>query len=98
MTHETKHTPAPWKLGASKTTVVGGEGDYAIAACATQYPPDESPEANAAHIVRCVNSYKDLLYALENITDHYHSKDGDMKLMRHFIAEADKAIAKARGE
>lgn len=48
-------------------------------------------------IVRLAAAAPDLLEALENIVDHHNSKDGDMKMLRHFILEGQKAITKATG-
>ena len=61
-----KHTPEPWEVGASRTSVVyaNGQKSKVIARMTTNemivrnaFEVDE-PEANAARIVACVNAMK----------------------------------------
>lgn len=66
--NETKHTPTPWKcvdgdIGneTTKEGVVFHEGIYGKTV--------EQAEANAAHIVRCVNAHDGLVRALRTIAD-----------------------------
>lgn len=89
-----KHTPTPWQIGAEKPCAiysktarikVGETAPYAI----TDSPAiplansDEEMEANAAHIVKCVNLHDELVEAL--IACDYRDKYKDL-------------IARAKGE
>lgn len=101
-----KHTPAPWKITMSGRTPEGSAhkhqiGDYnsrtiAYAYCQITDKKDQTFHEHNAN-ARLITAAPELLEALENIIDHYNSKDGDMKLLRHFISEGEKAITKARG-
>jgi hypothetical protein len=76
MTQATKHTPTPWKVmrrdsgwdikaGSREVAVVFSRGD-------------DVQQANAAHIVRCVNSHEALVQALveldSNLENHQESE------------------------
>lgn len=75
------HTPTPWRIGHRKNLVVASKNTAStvkrtsVAHCMFTHSdspnkslpgPDEC-EANAAHIIRCVNSHAALCAALEKI-------------------------------
>lgn len=91
MNTQAKHTPTPWYLLPARTLVnIKGPGGWQIG----QIPMDE--KANAAFIVRAVNSHEELLEAckrfLESSPCKNGCKKGDMTCDSRF---AEKAIAKA---
>ena len=64
-----EHTPTPWKVGAKHTIgFVSVEDDQS---CGMTIPFIDvygtNPEANAAHIVKCVNMHDELVEALDNL-------------------------------
>lgn len=68
-----KHTPTPWEVGTDE------DGNVAvIKGCSFLtyvFPTDlgfeeGTPEANAAHIVKCVNMYDELVEVLQWISDN----------------------------
>jgi hypothetical protein len=72
---KTQHTPTPWKVGMVRPELIIS-GEYpknpAIAEAllhdwdtSNPWITHEMQKANAAHIVHCVNSYDELLAALE---------------------------------
>ena len=62
-----KHTPTPWRISPySKGSIIDADG-VAIASSVMFYRTAEEAAANAAHIVYCVNTYPDLVKALETI-------------------------------
>jgi hypothetical protein len=73
MTTQTKRTPTPW---VNSIANISG-GDYGIASCHNPFnktkfgitPELEAAEANAAHIVKCVNAHDDLVEAIKAIVD-----------------------------
>lgn len=69
----TNHTPTPWTNDNGR---IRGERGFAVADILWQNPstsPDgmkagsAAAEANAAHIVRCVNTHDELIYALDRL-------------------------------
>lgn len=83
---ETEHTPTPWRLGRRSAydalTVIETADDY-IADC-TDMIGSERDEANAAYIVKAVNSYAAMVEALHALgmvalqTDEY-SRNADLR-------------------
>lgn len=90
-----KHTDTPWQLFDS-SSVIAVDQHRAIAICSNVGGiDDQQSKANAAHIVRCVNSHDELVKALELIANQ--SRDGDIPqqvVRMQRIARA--ALAKAR--
>ncbi len=87
-----KPTPGPWDR-AGIDVGVAGRDDFRIAHCDGCDGEDElsfdENAANAAHIVKCVNSHDDLLSALESLM--WELEDGDN------LKRARAAIKKASG-
>ncbi len=74
----TNHSPTPWILQAEKnmfkglTTHISTEDGYAIADMAVNYSSIDSEiehEANAAHIVKCVNEREELLKTFKEVLE-----------------------------
>lgn len=78
MTNETKHTPIPWEVATDedgRVAVIKGCSFLTYA-----FPTDlgfetGSPEANAAHIVKCVNMHDELVEALKEVHDWFMADD-----------------------
>lgn len=64
------HTPVPWRAGTEFTFVIAGRDDDPIPIADTDYdiasPDYETAKANAAFIVRAVNSHAALVSALRD--------------------------------
>lgn len=97
----TGHSPSPWQVNFSDEPYGDIEvkgGNRSIAKLWLDDAPvhdyNEQQRANA----RLISAAPDLLEALENLVDNYRTKDGCMKTLKHFINEAEKAIAKAEGK
>ncbi len=97
-----KHTPTPWHLrdGATNGEVHVCAPGRTIAVCDAR-PPNEC-EANAEFIVKAVNSYDDMLEALEALVKYVDalndvSDEGGLTLCDEYD-NAVAAIAKAKGE
>lgn len=60
------HTPTPWTYGTHGAGFIVGSDDEFIAQTWDKYELDfKNAEANAAHIVKCVNNHDELVKALE---------------------------------
>ena len=98
------HTPTPWNLGYTGRCILreipgmcDGEDGYAVAITSAHslLTPSEA-KANAAFIVRAVNSHDALVRALEEMIEVYWG-DGDGELPEpHCIQNARAALASAR--
>lgn len=89
------HTPTPWRVDPKRALrVVAGEDDT-VATTGQQGNMRDQWEANAAHIVLCVNSHDALVEALTKILNC----PGDVNIQPalNYIREtARAALAKAR--
>ena len=91
MTQETKHTPAPWKLH-NATNIVGCGAGYDLI--------DQTEGEDIVHrtFIECIANARliaaapDLLEALEALRGACMAKHPSL------LEQADKAIARARGE
>jgi len=102
-----KHTPTPWKVQphdgwmANKLPpieILGADGR--VVACNTSYYPTPISEANAAFIVKAVNSHTALVEALTAIhrravafKPELDSYDDMRRDLRHIEATAARALA-----
>ena len=59
------HTPGPWKVSQTGKFVMHSRPGTVLNVC-------EASEADAAHIVRCVNSHEELLTALKSAAKVIH--------------------------
>ena len=101
---ETKHTPTPW------IHLEGGDGHFSITGDGKEvaFTPPDYPfvhaRANAAHIVRCVNSHDDLLAACQEASTRLQmclklcSLDSTKDDVRAHIEICRSAIAAATKE
>ncbi|MGU3399261.1 hypothetical protein ACLBWS_05880 [Brucellaceae bacterium D45D] len=99
MAEQAKHMSAPWRVfnfcGFHIGTVKTGE-----AICSMRRSEEEG-EANAAHIVRCVNSHDAMVEALEDarneLWDAHHSHMSEEDFNKQF-GNIDAALRLAKGE
>lgn len=100
MPNNAKHSPLPWVIGTAVPDTVFDADHRGVASCARLL----NDEANAALIVRAVNSHADLLAALEwamgTIQPPIHDGENGNPLSSYGAeyAAARAAIAKAKGE
>lgn len=103
---ETKHTPTPWYLADDDDCrICCPEEDVCTADThRDEYSPDEDEAiANAAFIVRAVNSHDALVEALQSLLDETLNCVDDGTLPRDAVdnnagvKKARTALAKARG-
>lgn len=92
----TKHTPTPtpWATGIQGDIFKDGYGD--IANCT-----NSNAHANAAHIVRCVNSHEALVEALEILSNWDFTpflQECEKPAYAANIVKAREALALAKGE
>lgn len=101
---DTRWTPTPWE--AIGKAVYAADGTEVVHAC-----KGEDPEANAARIIRAVNSHDDLCEALEPFAASEPAvgipvpmRDGETGELQYSVLcpgdfeKAHAALAKARGE
>jgi hypothetical protein len=96
------HTPTPWKLrhNGLNAYIVGGPDDFP---CANMPGQGITNEANAAHIVKCVNAYAPMMEALktlrascqEALSDDWNRTDDGFEAM---IESIDDALRAAEGK
>jgi hypothetical protein len=103
-----KHTPTPWRVvdehpQHANYEIMGGDQRYPLGlAQICRYSEDELGEehaANAAHIVHCVNTYPELVKALEKAVDEYGKPGGPWNVPNEpgtWIEIARAALAKAK--
>lgn len=78
-----EHTPTPWHTGSTEHTELvmafKDNSECVLAELDTDDVSMEETSANAAHIVKCVNAFPDLVKALETILNFSDSEmaDGD---------------------
>lgn len=82
------HSPLPWGLGDLGGVVVAGEN--AIANCYVGRDTDNE-EANAAFIVRCVNSHEALVEALRESRKHVAASAEAIHLLDGFGPRTEQA-------
>lgn len=77
------HTETPWKK-ASYNLIRGPHGEpiASTAGFALPRPCDEQVEANTNHILRCVNSYDELVSRLDNLISAIEEHAGDSEEIR----------------
>lgn len=96
-----KHTPTPWQTAVSSSEILDIKaGKVVIAAVYGRHAhngghpiPTEEAQANAAHIVRCVNCFDELLAAAKLIymdaSMTFNRERPSMKATRDAIAKAE---------
>lgn len=88
--------------------ICNANGEHIAVGIGAGYDAYETNKANAAHIVRCVNTHDDLVAALDALhkagEDHMRHVPGDSDFARsnaefyRALDTARAALAKARGE
>lgn len=93
---KTTHTPTPWE---AESDSVWHEDFGRVALLAAPHHPDgeKIASANAAHVVKCVNSHDALVEALEHVMAmHDDAYLRDHEEWAHIVADARTALAKAK--
>ena len=101
----TQHTATPWdNIESNNSRLIHIEGglenlEAQGAPIATMTGNRETAKANAAHIVKCVNSYRELIMALKFAKDQviYGDIHNNHDAKRHLIEQIDAAL-KLAGE
>lgn len=101
---ETKHTPTPWYLGMQPATIFASSvNGIDPRICQTDGGANNTmkeAKANAAFIVRAVNSHDELVAAIQTVIDCHN--EGDFydrgRKVHHLIGDLKFRVAKARGE
>jgi len=107
MSETAKHTPGPWFVDEDDPhSLYAPDGDadpWFVAEAAYDCGPDVSGKANAAHIVKCVNAYDELVGALQRaewalgvlIEERFGKKHKDNPLPGSDLAAIRTALLKA---
>ena len=69
-----QHTATPWAVdavGPHQDDIINDETGFSIARMSWAGPNSAVSKANAAYIVRCVNSHEALVAALEDMINRY---------------------------
>ena len=97
-----KHTPTPWQVNDQRKSGWMDNSIYITGNhnLAKLYDDYKQAEANAAHIVKCVNLHDELVTALEKIALDLDGKiqAADIEDLSFALNTAKDAIAKARVE
>ncbi len=90
------HTPTPWSIGQFDQVSIDGKGT-ADSICVKGFSLSHSPEAkaNAAFIVRAVNSHEELVQALVTVV---HMLKQESVPSVHQTDQWESLIAKAEGK
>jgi hypothetical protein len=93
-TETAQHTPTPWDIvqfdDEDKPIIIGPNGDERIAVM----QGNEPSEANAQHIVHCVNLHDELVQALETGLEFWNDEDGDN--LSEWREQAKQVLAKTK--
>src|SRR5208282_3626924 len=103
MTTKQAHTPTPWQVNltspnAGTFKLTDADGEFISYLARSRYHDDrEDPEAeaDAAHIVHCVNTHDALVAALRSLHDAWGA---DSKTVSKALVEARAALAAAEGD
>ena len=96
MTTKQERTPGPWRV-EDGTIMAGSLEVAALCDDFDWFTPNH--EANASHIVHCVNTYDEIVGALEDVIAEFGSFDPYMHTPASAAAmeRARAALAKAKG-
>ena len=94
---KSEHTPTPWEQSISEPERVYESGGILVHANGSKYLPDAEKVANAAFIVRAVNSHDMLVNALQKLLDCAETEKG-MDFYSAHKELARKALAAAKGD
>jgi hypothetical protein len=95
-----KHTPTPWHIGSKVPNFIyARDGLDIIAQCDSANESTRAEEnANAAHIVRCVNAHDALVAALDNLLNVDRSDPDFCETVERYERQARAALKLAKGE
>lgn len=99
MRTEIKHTPTPWVAscpdGHAPTIYGPGDAYVGTVGWSRRNKALEIKQADARHIVKCVNNHDELVGALEGmVATAKNAKGFETRRGYHAIAQADTALAK----
>ena len=98
----TKHTPIPWRVADKSLGLMGilRVQNKDVDICNVFNDKSVNSEANAKHIVKCVNMHDELVEALDKMINHTGIETEKQYLKWHIKAEEvlEKAKEKMRGE
>jgi len=86
-----EHTPTPWKVYLYGGVQIGQE-DTGDAVC-SMWGDKQEGEANAAHIVKCVNMHDELVEALYNLVKWIEDEQGSTDRVNDAVKTLEKAGA-----
>lgn len=101
-----QHTPTPWSLSGSDSYIMGRKNGGKVVVALVEMDESGSVsfdemDANAAYIVRCVNSHAELVAALERIESETELDIDDeqeaLTTLKRIRQQARAALAKAKG-
>lgn len=93
------HTPTPWTQEKARYWKLLSEGKHFMSVSFPSGVSDElTNSANAAYIVRAVNSHEELLEALKQLANVTNQKGMNRVVVNSIVDRAWKAIAKAEGK
>ena len=73
-----KHTPTPWHTMHNKLeSSICGEGQFVARVDGSETQTREEGEANADHIVKCVNAHDELVAALRDVLADSDAGNGE---------------------
>jgi hypothetical protein len=87
-----KHTPTPWKIGTDSEghqPMVYSERGHEILICSLYSRSVAEAQANAAHIVKCVNGHEALVEALKEANNRISLLESQLPLIGISL-EADR--------
>lgn len=94
-----KHTPAPWAITGMGNLVSVSLPKYPKSGGFLGINLTDMEEANAKHIVKCVNCHYELLESLENLTNATNQYNkGICSEYESILIDAETSVAKARDE
>ena len=90
-----KHTPTPWKSEKATNSFLGINRNVPVGSRYTfrTIGHDAVAQANAEHIVRCVNSHDALVEALGDISDECNEYGSDNSIVIAMKKRANVALA-----
>jgi|WetSurMetagenome_2_1015567.scaffolds.fasta_scaffold195424_4 hypothetical protein len=90
-----QHTPTPWEARESGRIVAPSKDGLTEQTIARVQGYASEVEADAAHIVKCVNMHDELVNVLQSAYDRIDGDSYGDSVMRRLI---EKTLVKARGE
>ena len=95
MKTQTTHTPTPWKRDTKKPWSLKDSLGNHFLSLSTPHERQGEFEANAAYIVKCVNSHEELT---QKVYEAYHTFLNGGKPEKWWLKEVEALLAKAEGK